>query len=203
MDAALLSAAVGCYTAIAATYAGAITHAMAEFGIDTPARQAMFLAQVGHESGALSRLVENLNYSVEGLMRTWPQRFPTPEAAMPYARQPERIANFVYAGRLGNGPETSGDGWRYRGRGLIQITGRANYTDAGKALGLDLVAAPDLLLMPAAACRSAGWFWAARDINGPADALDIVTVTRRINGGLNGLDDRKARYRRACQALGV
>lgn len=198
-----LAAAIGCPQALAVTYAGPITDAMAEFGIDTPRRQAMFLAQVAHESGGLARVVENLNYSAEGLMRTWPQRFPTIESTDTFARSPERIASYVYADRLGNGPASSGDGWRFRGRGLIQVTGRANYDAAGVALGLDLIAAPDLLMMPIPAARSAGWFWDARDLNGPADALDIVTATRRINGGLNGLDDRKARYLRACRALGV
>lgn len=199
----LLAAAVGCTQALAVTYAAPLTAAMTEFGIDTPRRQAMFLAQVGHESGGLARVVENLNYSAEGLMRTWPLRFRTMEAAESFARNPERIANYVYASRLGNGDASTGDGWRFRGRGLIQVTGRSNYAAAGQALGLDLIAAPDLLMMPIPAARSAGWFWAVRDLNGPADAGDLAETTRRINGGLNGLDDRRARYVRACQAMGV
>lgn len=198
-----LAAATGCTAAIAATYAAPITDAMSEFGIDTARRQAMFLAQVGHESGGLARVVENLSYSAEGLMRTWPQRFPTLEAAEPFARAPDRLANYVYAGRMGNGEASSGDGWRFRGRGLIQVTGRANYLACGTALGLNLIASPDLLMMPGPAARSAGWYWRARDLNGPADAGDVAEATRRINGGLNGLDDRRARYVRACQALGV
>lgn len=182
-------------------FARPLADACAEFGIDTPARMASFLAQVAHESENLSRLVENLNYSAEGLRGVFPRYFADPATALDFARQPQRIANRVYAARMGNGDEASGDGWRFRGRGLIQVTGRSNYSACGLALGLDLLAAPELLEQPGPASRSAAWFWSSRHLNGPADRGDIEAITRAINGGLNGLDDRKAHYARALAAL--
>lgn len=178
-----------------------LANACAEFGIDTPARLAAFLSQVAHESSNLSRLVENLNYSAEGLRGVFPRYFADPATALDFARQPQRIANRVYAARMGNGDEASGDGWRFRGRGLIQVTGRANYDACGQALGLDLLASPELLEQPGPAARSAAWFWSSRRLNGPADRGDIEAITRAINGGLNGLDDRKAQYAHALAAL--
>lgn len=195
------AAATGCTAAIAASFAGPISAAMAEFGVSAPAAQAMFLAQFGHETAGFSRTVEGLSYSVEALMRTWPTRFPTVEAAEGYARAPERLANYVYAGRMGNGDEASGDGWRYRGRGVPMLTGRSNYAAAGAALGLDLVALPDLLLQPLHGSRCAGWFWRTRGCNAPAEAGDVEKVTRMINGGLIGIEDRRARWLRARAAL--
>lgn len=201
LTASILRAALPSVTqANADRFAQPLAEACAEFGIDTPARLAAFLAQVAHESANLARLVENLNYSAQGLLAVWPNRF-TPEAASAIARQPERIANRVYAGRLGNDDEASGDGWRYRGRGLIQVTGKANYAACGKALGLDLVGAPELLETPGPAARSAAWFWSSRGLNAPADRGDIEAITRTINGGLTGLADRKAHYAHAVAAL--
>lgn len=178
----------------------ALNAAMAEFDIDTPARQASFLAQVGVESGQFSALVENLNYSAAGLLATFKTRFTATQAAE-YARHPERIANRAYANRMGNGAESSGDGWRYRGRGLIQITGRANYATAGAALGLDLIEQPELLEQPVNACRSAAWWWDAHDLNALADVGDQVRVTKRVNGGTNGLADRLALFSIAQKEL--
>lgn len=179
-----------------------LTEACAEWGIDTPLRLAAFLAQIAHESGQLRALAENLNYSAEALLRVFPRHFDAAGAAA-YARQPDRIAARVYANRMGNRAEASGDGWRYRGRGLIQVTGHDNYAACGTALGLDLIAQPELLEQPRPAARSAAWFWHSHDLNRLADARDIETITRRINGGLTGLDDRKACYARACTALEV
>lgn len=183
-------------------FATPLAEACAEWGIDTPLRLAAFLAQIAHESGQLRTVVENLNYSAEALLRVFPRHFDATQATA-YARQPERIGSKVYANRMGNGDEASGDGWRYRGRGLIQVTGKANYAACGTALGLDLIAQPELLEQPSPAARSAGWFWHRNGLNRQADARDIETITRRINGGLTGLEDRKAHYTRACAALEV
>lgn len=164
------------------------------YQINTPMRIAMFLAQIAHESAGLTRLVENLNYSAEGLMRTWPKRFPTMDVAQQYAREPEKIANRVYADRMGNGDESSGDGWKYRGRGLIQITGKSNYREFADAIGEDYVADPDLLRQPVNAALSAGWFWAERGLNRVADTGSVEAVTKIINGGSHGLADRQQRF---------
>ncbi|OEJ67247.1 glycoside hydrolase family 19 protein [Magnetovibrio blakemorei] len=185
-----------------ARFATPLAEACAEWSIDTPLRLAAFLAQIAHESGQLRALAENLNYSAEALLRVFPRHFSADQAAA-YARQPQRIGSRVYANRMGNGDEASGDGWRYRGRGLIQVTGKTNYAACGTALGLDLIAQPELLEQPDPAARSAGWFWHRNGLNRPADARDIETITRRINGGLTGLEDRKAHYARACAALEV
>lgn len=160
------------------------------YGLDTPLRRAHFLAQLAHESGGFKRLVENLNYSADALMRTWPSRF-TPEKVKACARQPEKIANTVYAGRLGN--DEPGDGWRYRGRGFIQLTGKANYAEYSQRLFGDdrLVTDPSQAAEPAVAIRIAGEYWTAKGLNTLADRDDIEAITRRINGGLNGLADRK------------
>lgn len=181
-----------------------LNSAMEEFGIDTPARQSAFLAQAAHESGQLGHLVENLNYSADGLIATWRRRFTLADAAA-YARKPERIANRVYAQRLGNGDEASGDGWRFRGRGIFQVTGRANYAECSRALYNDemLIERPDLLEQPEGACRSAGWFWQARELNQWADSGDFKTLTLRINGGLNGWADRFAYFAHANVVLEV
>jgi len=171
-----------------------------ENNIDTTLRLSAFIAQVGHESGSFSRIEENLNYSVEGLLSTFKTRF-TPETALQYARLPEKIANRVYANRLGNGSEDSGDGWKYRGRGLIQITGKSSYYDCGKALGVDLIADPTQLLIPELACRSAGWYWNRNSLNIIADKNDVKEMTKKINGGYNGLQDRIDRYNLALRIL--
>ncbi len=183
----------------------ALSTAMITFKIDTPIRVAMFLAQIAHESQGFTRLEENLNYSAEALLATWPKRF-TEAQAQSYARQPERIANRVYANRLGNGDEASGHGWRYRGRGLIQITGLDNYGFCGKALSPRpgyLVKNPEALLRTVYAAESAAWYWRAKNCNDPADAGSLEEVTRRINGGLNGLADRRVWWEKAQVAFGV
>lgn len=186
----------------AAAWVGAINDTMARFAIDTPARQAMFLAQLAHESGELRHVVENLNYSAAALRRVWPSRF-TDEDAERYSRKPEKIANRAYANRMGNGDEASGDGWRFRGRGLIQITGRDNYRTCGAALDRDFIAAPDEMAARPWSVLSAGWFWDSRGLNTIADRGDVEAVTRRINGGTNGLDDRLEFYDRARVTLGA
>ena len=186
----------------ASVWAPALEDAMAEFDIASPVRAAAFLAQLAHESSELTRLAENLNYSVEGLLKTFGKYF-SPTLALSYAREPERIANRVYANRMENGDEASGDGWKYRGRGPIQLTGRENYRKAGAALGADLVANPDSVIAPLVGSRVACWFWSNRKLNALADVGDFLQITKRINGGVNGLAEREAYWRRAKQALGA
>lgn len=185
---------------IASSWHRPLNDACGLFEIDSLGREAAFVAQCAHESNGFTVLVENLNYSAAGLLGTFKKYF-TPQQATDYARQPERIANRVYANRLGNGNEASGDGWRYRGRGLIQITGLANYRACGRALGVDLVANPALLEDPQHAALSAGWFWQTNGCNELADAADFEALTRRINGGLNGQADRLAWLEKAQAAL--
>lgn len=173
-----------------------------DFEINTPLRISHFLAQSSHESSDFTRLIENLNYSQEGLLRTFKKYF-TIEQALAYARKPEKIANRVYANRLGNGPESSGDGWKYRGRGAIQITGKANYKNCSEYLFNDdiLITNPDLLLEPSNAILSACWFWEVNNLNKIADGNNIELLTRRINGGTNGLADRRSRFGRIYSVL--
>ena len=173
-----------------------------KYNIDTAKRQAAFIGQCMHESGGFKLLEENLNYSAKALMATCPSRFPTEEMANQYARQPEKIANKVYGGRMGNADESSGEGWRYRGRGIKQLTGKENYERCGSGLGVDLVSNPDLLLDPKYAALSAGWFWNKHGLNDLADKSDIETMTKRINGGLIGLDARKVAITKAESVLG-
>lgn len=163
-------------------------------------RLAAFLAQTGHESLGYSLLEEGLNYSAKALLATWPRRF-TPETAAACARKPERIANIAYANRFGNGDEASGDGWRYRGRGLVQVTFKENYIACGKAIGGDFVAAPSALALPSWAALSAGWYWTTRKLNDIVDGGDFEAATRAINGGTHGHADRLARYERARAVL--
>jgi putative chitinase len=177
-----------------------INQTFARYSISTPVRQAFFIGQCCHESNNFRTLEENLYYSANGLMRTWPSRFPSFDVAEKYAGNPEKIANYVYAGRLGN--EEDGDGWRYHGRGVIQLTGKDLYANCGSGLSLDLIGNPDLLLDPQYAALSAGWFWQKRGLNALADAKDYDTMTKRINGGLLGLDDRKASIAKAISVLG-
>ena len=172
----------------------------AKYDISTPVRQACFIGQCAHESGNFKTLQENLNYSAEGLMKTWPSRFSTKEIADQYARQPAKIAGKVYNGRLGNTSEE--EAAQYLGRGLIQLTGKENYANCGTALGIDLVGNPTLLIEPKYAALSAGWFWRKRGLNDLADASDIETMTKRINGGLIGLEDRKAKIAKTLSILG-
>jgi putative chitinase len=171
------------------------------YEINTPERQAAFIGQCAHESMNFTKLEENMNYSAEGLMKTWPSRFPTLESAKPYHRNPEKIANKVYAGRMGNGPEETGEGWLYHGRGLIQLTGKDNYTLAGDALNMDFIHSPDYVLVPKYAALTAGWFWNKRQLNKEADAKDFTGMTKKINGGVLGLDDRIAHIQHAQSVL--
>jgi putative chitinase len=171
------------------------------YEINTPERQAAFIGQCAHESMNFTKLEENMNYSAEGLMKTWPSRFPTLESTKPYHRNPEKIANKVYAGRMGNGPEETGEGWLYHGRGLIQLTGKDNYTLAGDALNMDFIHSPDYVLVPKYAALTAGWFWNKRNLNKEADAKDFTGMTKKINGGTIGLDDRIAHIKHAQEVL--
>ena len=165
-----------------------LTETFFRYEINTPKRQAAFIGQCQHESNNFRTLKENLNYSAEALCRVWPTRFASIEEAQPYNRNPEKIANKVYSGRLGN--TDIGDGWKYIGRGLIQITGKQNYTLAGDALRADFLRMPDLVLQPRYAALTAGWYWNKRNLNKEADESDYETMTRKINGGLIGLVDR-------------
>jgi putative chitinase len=181
-------------------WADALNPATAQFGITTTARLSSFLAQTGYESSQFNRLVENLNYSTpQRLMTVWPKRFPTVASALPFVANEVQLANVVYANRLGNGDAASGDGFRFRGRGIIQLTGRSNYSSAARALNLDFVGNPDLLLQPTNASMSAAWFWSTRGLNALADdgtddndLEDFAEITRRINGGAVGVKDRLA-----------
>ena len=190
----------------------AVAQTCAEFEINTPQRIAGFIAQTAHESGGYTMLVENLNYSDTTMAAVWPNRFAVlgadkkpikengknvPNAfAKALHRKPEAIANTVYANRMGNGTIESGEGWLYRGRGLKQLTGKDNVTRCGQALGVDLVSNPDLLLESEYAARSAGWFWKANNLSKFADVEDLEGMTKKINGGLIGIADRKARYQK-------
>lgn len=190
-------------------WAQPLADAMGLNEIDTPEREAMFIAQVAHESGGFRALVENLNYSPQGLLATFPRYF-TPAEAVAYAHDGPRIANRVYANRMGNGDEASGDGWRYRGRGLIGTTGANNYRRCGAALGVDLIAGSDLLQEPIYAALSAGWFWRSNGLNELSDAGAFGAITRRIVGGapydaagkpINGQADRELWLRKVRASL--
>lgn len=172
---------------------------MPGYGVDTPQRQAQFLGQVLHESGCLRHVRENMNYSAERLRQVFPRYF-TEQQAFEYARMPERIGSRVYAGRMGNGDEASGDGYRYRGRGFIQLTGRNNYAAFAECIGDDVVASPDKVatLYPVDAAL---WFWQANDLNRFADRGDGKGLTRRVNGGYNGLQQRLAIARQASDLM--
>ncbi len=186
----------------AGVFVPALNAAMNDYQIVTAQRVAAFLAQAGHESGQLRSVVENLNYGAQALVTTWPSRF-TPDLAAQVARQPEQIANIVYASRMGNGDASSGDGWNYRGRGLIQITGRSNYLQCSLGLFGDdrLLQQPELLEQPQWAAESAAWFWEQQGLNALADADQFNSITRKINGGLNGLEDRLQLWARARAVL--
>lgn len=169
----------------------ALAEEMPRWNIDTPAREAAFVGQVAHESAGLTKLEEGLSYSAERLVAVWPHRFPDAEVAASYARNPRALANKVYAERMGNGDEASGDGYKYRGRGPIQLTGKDSYREYGNALGADLVSDPDgLIRVPRLGCAAACRFFLMKGCNELADAGDITAITRRVNGGVEGLDDR-------------
>jgi putative chitinase len=162
-------------------------------------RQAAFIAQCAHESGSFTTFIENLNYSAEGLHNTFPKYFASVQAAKPFERQPEKIANKVYGGRMGN--NTTGEGWKFRGRGLIQLTGKENYTKCGKTIGVDLLTNPDYASTIEGAFKTALWFWNSNGLNAFADKEDLVGMTKKINGGTKGLEERKEFYHRAVKVL--
>lgn len=174
-----------------------------KYDIDSPQRIASFIAQCSHESGHFQKLVENLNYGVTGLATTWPKRFTTAELVNKYARQPEMIANFVYANRLGNGDESSGDGWKYRGRGLIQLTGKYNYQKFADTVGVNLDEITKYLETKQGAVEAACFFWMNNKLNSYADVGDIKGMTKVINGGYNGLPNREENYKKALNILGT
>jgi putative chitinase len=173
-----------------------------QYDITTIKRVAAFLAQTGHESGGYRVLEENLNYRAQTLTKVWPRRFP-PGIAEQYAGKPANIANRAYGGRMGNGPEDTGDGWLFRGRGLIQITGRLNYTECSQFLFDDdtLVNSPDIVEEPYYAIHTACWFWQKHDLNNLADSENITRMSVIINGGNNGMDDRLKKYAHAMNVL--
>jgi putative chitinase len=181
----------------------ALNAILPDYEINTPERVASFLAQCAHESGGFKFLKENLNYRAASLRKVFSKYFPTDELAAQYANQPERIANRVYANRMGNGDEYSGDGFHFCGRGLIQLTGRKNYTAFANDTGMSVDEVPGYLETFEGAVQSACWFWNNNNLNQYADADDIETMTRRINGGINGLEDRKKHYEHAKQVLGA
>ena len=171
------------------------------FDISTPFRQAAFIGQAGHESGNFKMLEENLRYRAETLMKVWPKRFPTLEFAKQYEKDAKKIANSVYANRMGNRDEASGDGYRFRGRGLFQLTGHAGYYHAGQALGEDFVMQPELVATPQYAALTAGWFWNTHKLNQYADSRDYRMMTKKINGAYIGLADREKHINHALAVL--
>lgn len=170
--------------------AQAFNDTFARWNISTIKQQAAFIGQCGHECGNFTKLEENLNYAADRLMKIWPKRFPTMEIAQPYHRNPRKIANKVYADRMGNRDEASDDGWRFRGSGWLQLTGHDNFYHAGKALGVDFVMKPDLVRTAEYAALTAGWFWDTQKLNALAEAWNHAALTKKINGGTIGLDDR-------------
>ena len=176
-----------------------LTETFEKYDISTPKRQAAFIGQCMHESGGFKHLTENLNYSAKGLVATWPSRFPNEEYAEEYARKPERIAGKVYLGRMGN--ESAEDAAKYIGRGLIQLTGKENYANCGLGIGVDLLGNPDWLATPKYAALSAGWYWNKRNLNSDADLGNIESMTRKINGGNIGIEDRKAKINMVFNAI--
>ena len=183
-------------------YIDALNKILPEYKINTKLRLCHFLAQILHESGNLKYKSENLNYSAKALRSVFPKYFKTDEIANQYARKPEKIANRVYANRMGNGDEASGDGWLRRGRGLIQLTGTDNYKACTKALNVDLMKNPDLIISNAEICmKTACWFWNKNNLNILADKDDVKSITKRINGGYNGIEDRESILKRAKSVL--
>ena len=184
----------------------ALSQLLPDYNINTPQRIAAFVAQCAHESGNFMVLRENLNYRAATLRKIFPRYFPTDAMANEYASKPNRqeaIANLVYANRMGNGPPESGDGWRYAGKGLIQLTGKSNYTWFAASLQISVEDASEYLLTFEGAAQSACWFWETNNLNQWADKGDIVTLTKRINGGTIGLDDRIKHYEHALHVLGA
>lgn len=183
----------------------ALSQLLPDYEINTSRRIAAFIAQCSHESAGFTALKENLNYRWQTLRKLFPKYFPTDELAQQYASLPnkqEAIANRIYGGRMGNGPEETGDGYRYCGRGLIQLTGKSNYTWFAASLGITVEEAAEYLGTFEGAAQSACWFWETNKLNQWADAGDMVTLTKRINGGTIGLDDRIKHYEHALHILG-
>lgn len=178
-----VTSATGCPAQNVVAHWGLILDAMRALGIASRASQIGMAATVAIETGDFTPKIENLNYGTEGLVKTWPSRFPTEEQATEYARHPEKIANYVYANRNGNGDVASGDGWRYRGRGFIQITGRSNYDAFSEAAAMDVEGYPDDALKPLVAAQIAAWFWKSRNIAPLCDQGDWKSVRRKVNGG--------------------
>jgi putative chitinase len=179
----------------------ALNDTFAKFGIATVRQQAAFIGQCAHECGNFKILEENLNYRAATLMKLWSKRFPTQEIANSYEKNPKKIANMVYSNRMGNRDEASGDGYRFRGRGCIQLTGHSNYFHAGQACGVDFVMNPDLVATPQYAAMTAGWFWNTHGCNPLAENQDWIALTKKINGGIIGLDDRIKQTERAVAVL--
>ena len=200
-----LANAIGCSVDRARKWQTHLINAMTKFGISGRVETASFLAQIAHESALLAVMEENLNYSAEGLAKTWPHRYAQngkPNGlALRLHRNPRAIANNCYANRMGNGNEASGDGWLYRGRGAIQITGKNNYRACGLAIGIDLLRSPDKLLEPEYASLSAGWFWSINKLDAHDDDFNVLAETKLINGGTNGLAHRQALFNKAVRAL--
>jgi putative chitinase len=179
----------------------ALSQLLPDYDINTPQRIAAFIAQCSHESAGFKFLKENLNYRAESLMRVWPRYFPNIELAKQYAHKQEKIANRAYANRMGNGNEDSGDGWKFCGRGLIQLTGRNNYEAFAESIETPVEEIPEYLATFEGAAQSACWFWETNGLNRWADTGDIVTLTKKINGGTLGLDDRIKHYKHALEVL--
>ena len=212
----VVAASTGATTMRASEWISPLQAAIDKYNINTPARVAAFLAQLGVESGHLTALEENLNCRADTLCRVWPKRY---RKALPgesldtkmfydgmhnadfYANRPQDIANLSYGGRMGNGEATTGDGWKYRGRGLIQVSGKNNYKACSSALGADFVATPDLLATKNYAALSAGWFWNANRLNELADALSIDAISKRVNGGSTGMVERRTLYQQGMKAF--
>ena len=181
----------------------ALAQLLPDYEINTPQRIASFIAQCAHESGGFVFLTENLNYKAESLMKIFGKYFPDINTAKAYEKKPEKIANRIYADRMGNGNEASGDGYKYRGRGLIQLTGKTNYTWFAASLEISPEEAAEYTQTFEGAAQSACWFWETNNINQWADKNDILTMTKRINGGTIGLEDRKKHYEHALHVLGA
>ena len=187
--------------------ADAFNETFERFGILTPLQQASWIGQCGHECGNFKIMEENLNYRAATLLKLFPKTPKrqwgfTPEEAAAYEKQPRKIANRIYGNRMGNRDEASGDGWRFRGSGFLQLTGHSNFYHAGKALGADFVMEPELVRTPRYAAQTAGWFWQTHKLNQTADGRDFVTMTKKINGGTIGLDDRIKHINQALAVLG-
>ena len=181
-----------------------ISSVMETFQINTPLRMSHFLAQCAHESGNFKTVSENLNYGAKGLLRTFKKYFPTEAKALQYERKPEKIANLVYANRMGNGAESSGDGFKYRGRGYIQLTGKVNYESFNKMVDEDIIVNPSLVATKYP-LLSAAWFWNSRLLNTLADKgateVAVILITKKVNGGVHGLNDRLDKFKKFYSIL--